>query len=131
MKIYLSGPITDNPNYREQFGKVAAELRKSGHEVFDPTEIAIEPSSTRADWMRRNIRAVLDSEMVVMLPEWQRSKGASLEYDVAKECGIRVQSWVNTEDFAAKGWNDVRTTPHPNAPVIIDETKGLDDVCKA
>lgn len=36
MKVYLSGRITGNPDYTQQFDKAEAELRAKGFEVVNP-----------------------------------------------------------------------------------------------
>lgn len=45
--------------------------------------------------MRADLKALLECEAIVMLPGWQASQGACLEYNVALECGFSV------EDFPA------------------------------
>ena len=36
-KIYISGPITGNPNYKKQFAMVSRKMAKDGHIVVDPS----------------------------------------------------------------------------------------------
>ena len=36
---YLSGPITGHPNYRQEFGDAADELRALGYHIINPAEI--------------------------------------------------------------------------------------------
>ena len=40
--------------------------------------------------MRADIRLLLDCEYIYMLKDWELSKGAKLELDVASSCGIKV-----------------------------------------
>lgn len=49
-KIYISGPITGNPNYKEQFAAISRKMAKEGHIVVDPS-VETEGLSPR-DYMR-------------------------------------------------------------------------------
>ena len=41
MKVYISGKITGNENYREEFAKAQAELEKDGHIVLNPAVLPV------------------------------------------------------------------------------------------
>lgn len=104
MKIYISGPITGNPDYKKQFAEAAAKLRSKGHQVFDPTV-----------WNREGLELdyeeylILDFAMVdvadaiFMLPGWQNSKGAQREYWRAKEKEKIILTDYKLKD--KKKWN--------------------------
>lgn len=87
--IYLSGKITNNPNYVEQFTK-AENLIKSifpNKSIFNPVSYNKEflPEFTRwCDYMRLDIEQLTKSNMIVMLPNWWKSKGARIEWLLAK-----------------------------------------------
>jgi hypothetical protein len=38
MKLYLSGAITHDENYREKFSAAAGQLRERGYEVINPAD---------------------------------------------------------------------------------------------
>lgn len=89
-KIYLSGPITglDYNQVAEAFENAAHEIRAMGFEPVSPmcNGVAIE-----AGWdshMRADIKLLLDCEGIHMLPDWRNSRGAILEYQIAKALGI-------------------------------------------
>ena len=98
MKVYLAGPMRGHPGYNyPAFHEATAFLREIGHEVFNPAEhgLDVDPESDTAlrEYMKIDLPAVLDSDTVVVLDGWERSKGASLEVYVAEAVGIPVVSY--------------------------------------
>lgn len=95
MKIYLSGPMKGYPesNY-PLFHRVASELRSEGHTVYNPAEF--KHDGTRATFPLREAFAdycrfiCLEAEAIVLLPGWERSKGATVEHALAENLGLTV-----------------------------------------
>lgn len=100
--LYLSGAITNDPDYVEKFTKAAAELRAAGHEVWNPVEFDTKIGITEADvdddtyWqiLRHDVKRVALSAGVVVLPDWGSSHGACIEVQVARLLHIPVFSWA-------------------------------------
>ncbi len=93
MKVYLSGPITSYGNInanREAFETAGKAMRLLGHEVVDPFIVCqgMPYDSTQADYMRRNIYAMLQCDAIYQLKHWTKSKGAQIEYRIAKAIGM-------------------------------------------
>lgn len=90
--IYLSGPMTGYIGWNyDAFHNAAKYLRDMGYEVFNPAEVfGGETTLPREDYMREDIRALLDCDTVMMLDGWQESEGAKLEYEIAKAIGLPV-----------------------------------------
>ena len=84
MKVYISGPISNNPNYREQFSKAERRLRESGMHCFNPAKFDPNPDNTWTDYMRADISELLSYRAIYLLKGWRRSKGARLELKIAK-----------------------------------------------
>jgi len=89
---YLSGPMTGLPDYnRPTFNKAAEWLRNQGFNVWNPAE---EFDSNyiypRKFYMRRDIEALLKCESIVMLHGWEKSAGACLELEIAKELEMNI-----------------------------------------
>lgn len=86
------------------FRDAARTLRAQGHEVVSPVELdeaegfnekggpVISGSSEWAAFLARDVKIVAepDIDAVVVLPEWESSRGAVLEVHVARELGKRV-----------------------------------------
>ncbi len=94
MRIYISGPITgrDIEVARREFEWAADALRASGHEPVDPmAEVPYNPGWTWRDYMRADIRLLVDCDAVALLPKWEWSRGAELERDIAERLGMKAE----------------------------------------
>lgn len=91
--IYLSGPMTGIPEYNyPAFRQASKTLRDFGQIVFDPSE-AFEGRTDlpKEVYMRKDIEMLLQADVVALLEGWEGSKGAQLEVEVARQCGIPVR----------------------------------------
>lgn len=88
-KIYISGPITGNPNYKEQFAAISRKLEADGHIVVDPS-VETEGLSPR-DYMRISLARLEAADEILLLPGLENSKGAKIEKLYAEYIGLRVR----------------------------------------
>jgi hypothetical protein len=93
-KIYISGRITGDQNYREKFLEEEIRLVRLGYKVVNPAAII---SGTMQDlrWsdaMRIVIREMMLCEGISLLPDWKKSRGAKIEVRLARELKIEVRS---------------------------------------
>lgn len=89
--IYISGPMSGLPDLNfPAFNAAAAELRADGYTVLNPAEKQEEgkPDMTWEDYMRIDIRMMMDCNAIYMLPGWTKSRGARLEQLIAVELGF-------------------------------------------
>lgn len=79
--IYLSGPMTGYENFNQgAFNTAADALRSQGYTVHNPAEN--DGGSHDKGWvyyMHLDIHNVINSDILVMLPGWEDSKGATIE----------------------------------------------------
>lgn len=93
--IYLAGPMSGLPDFNyPAFHAAAAKLRADGHTVLNPAENP-EPSPrgdtvTWADWMRLALAQLIQADTVVLLPGWWVSRGAVVEYKLARDLGLAI-----------------------------------------
>lgn len=86
------------------FNCSAAKLRAAGFDVVNPAEHGEEPGKAWADYLRKDIRLLMDCDAIALLPGWEKSKGAKLEVHIATELGMRVaplRAWLSAFVIAA------------------------------
>jgi hypothetical protein len=90
-RAYVAGPMSgyEDNNY-PAFHAEARRLRAAGHHVENPAENSPPPCGTWEGWMRLALAQVITCDTIVLLPDWERSRGAMLEHRVAVELGMRV-----------------------------------------
>ena len=86
---YISGSISNNPQYVSQFKKAENLLKGMGYEVFNPAAHFREDWSWN-DYMKRDLRILLECDSIVFLKGWEQSKGAKLEHRIAADLGIKT-----------------------------------------
>ncbi len=91
-RLYLAGPMCGIAEHNfPLFNRVAATLRDRGHEVFNPAENDDGGvRRPRGFYMRLDVAALLRAEAIVVLPGWQRSRGANLEVWLAIDLGLPI-----------------------------------------
>lgn len=91
-RVYIAGHMSGLPelNY-PAFHAAALTLRTGGLFVENPAEKeAPETAPTWADWMRLGLTQMLTCSHVLLLPGWQKSKGAIIEARTALDLGLIV-----------------------------------------
>ena len=93
MKIYISGSISGRPQSAAKlhFAFASEDIKKMGHEHVNPIEISpFDESKTWKDYMIDDIKQLLYCDAIYMLRGWEMSKGANIEYFIAKELGLKI-----------------------------------------
>ena len=96
MKIYISGKITGDSNYKQKFKNAELFLRLAGFEVVNPADQKI-TGKPWAWYMRKDIAQLMECEAIFLLKDWKKSKGARLEYYIAKKVRLGI---YKVEDLA-------------------------------
>ena len=91
-RIYISGAISGRlpEDVCEDFERAEACLWALGWEVVNPLANGLTEAHTWEEHMRADLRLLLDCDRIAMLPGWARSRGASLEWRVARELGMPI-----------------------------------------
>lgn len=97
MIVYLSGPMSGYEEFNfPEFHKAAKGLRDKGYKVISPAEIK-QTSTTWEDCMRQDIKQLMDAHAVAVLPNWEKSRGASIEVNLAKSLGMQIMDAYTLE----------------------------------
>jgi len=98
--VYLSGPITKNQNASRSFSGMQRLLERRRAKVLNPMDIPPPtPDAKGSDWqyyMRQAVAMMMDADKVIMLEGWRGSKGAIIEYRLAKSLDIPVEDEKGT-----------------------------------
>ena len=95
MRVYISGPITGNDNYEDDFADAYIRLHNLGHNPVSPVDIGralkykMGRDPTWAEYMREDIKALMDCDGIYMLDGWEKSSGARLEEHIAMRLEIK------------------------------------------
>lgn len=87
MKIYISGKVTDSPDYFEQFNKAYEHLVNEypDAQIFNPVDImSVFPDGLSYEEIMGFCMHILSKcDTIYMLKGWEDSKGANREYGYA------------------------------------------------
>ena len=88
-KVYISGPMTGRPDKNiDEFNKAEDQLLKAGYEVLNPTSNGLADTALYEDHMRADLRMLTMADALAFLPDWEKSRGARLEIEVAHVLNI-------------------------------------------
>lgn len=101
--VYISGGITGVENWQDIFNAAEQDLSQCLHEtsiIFNPVKIGkildytfkvhTNKIPSYTDYMREDIKMLAKCNAICMLPNWQKSKGARLEYRIAKILNMQI-----------------------------------------
>ena len=90
-RVYVAGPMSGLPDFNYlAFDRKAAELRAQGWAVENPAENPVPACGSWAGYMRMALRQLSTCTHIHMLPGWEQSKGARLEWHIAEQLGLEV-----------------------------------------
>lgn len=91
-KIYISGKITGLPigEVIAKFRGAEAKIRSFGFEPVSPLENGLPFEAEWPDQMGKDIALLLRCDAIYMLPDWQQSEGAMIEYLIARQRRMRI-----------------------------------------
>lgn len=101
-RIYIAGPMTGLPdNNYPAFHDAANRLRGRAWHVENPAENPEPHTDAACKWtayMRMGVSQLMTCHAIYLLPGWQNSKGASLEYLVAQRLGLTIYVHATQDD---------------------------------
>lgn len=83
MKIYIAGKITGDPDYKKKFADAETALVRKGHSVMNPAWQNEGKEFNYADYMLVSEAMQKICNATVLLDDWKKSEGATLEHQRA------------------------------------------------
>lgn len=110
MRIYISGQISDLlpdrhiPLFERAEHRLVKRLKRlerevleyTAHEIVNPLRLDHSTNSTWEQYMSTDITALLSCDAIYMMTNWGRSRGARLEYAIARELNLTI--WFEADD---------------------------------
>ena len=87
MKIYISGSISKNPNYRKQFMEAEMKLFADGFDSINPAK---NHGNSYKEYIDKGLLQLMECDAIYMLRGYEESIGAMLELAYAEAVGIKV-----------------------------------------
>ena len=90
MKVYIAGPITNNPDYKNQFKEVENQFKR-----FEGVSVVINPATlptglSQQEYMSICIPMLYCCNTIYLLKGWENSLGANIEKQLAEQAGMTV-----------------------------------------
>ena len=131
-RIYISGPMTGHDDHNfPAFHAAAKRFRQTGWEVANPAEnFDGRTDLPREAYLRADMVMLAQCDAIAMLPGWEDSRGATLEYTVARELGCVVFDAVTLRSLENPPTPTVdlhrfRLVEPPQDESILDEAKRI------
>ena len=85
---YISGAITHDRNYMQKFADAQMVLEHIGYVVLNPTNTPL--GLNYDEYMELDFLLVKIADTIIMLPDWMKSDGATIEHDHAVKLKKRI-----------------------------------------
>ena len=92
-KIYIAGPIANDPNYREKFDAAEEQLRAQGWRVLNPAKLP--PDLDQSDYMPICLAMLERADAIYLLNGWTWSNGALIETMFARYQGKQIYTYFS------------------------------------
>ena len=99
--IYIAGKISGECETPELLAKCCNKFDRYGlellcdkvsytHGILINSDYIGKPGQEWKDYMKRDLAVLLTCNEIHMLPDWEDSKGATIEHDLAQKLGIKI-----------------------------------------
>lgn len=106
MKLYIAGPVTGIPNdNKDAFTSALRRLIVAGYCPSVP-HLVVPSGASWEEAMKLSVALMMQADGVALLNGWQTSRGARIEYDLARDLGMPaygVEHWLTNAKHYLKG----------------------------
>lgn len=91
-KIYISGRISSDPDFKEKFKEYANYIDNLYPQYYtiNPAEVVLPTLCDWEDYMCICLHLLKQCDAIFMLPDWKESKGACVEHETAIKMNIPI-----------------------------------------
>ena len=118
MKWYISGPISgyEIEERRKAFEKVEQLVKRvhGTNEVFNPIKNGLPEEASYSDHMMRDLEALVECDIVIVMAGWQHSRGCLNELKFARRLNLQIIG----ENEVVNDELDKYITSHPLKPYL-------------
>jgi hypothetical protein len=86
--IYISGPITNDPDYRRKFNRMENEIQVQAFTVLNPVHLPA--GMTDGQYMKICLAMIDAADAVIVLAHWLKTRGSRLETNYCLYTGKTV-----------------------------------------
>ena len=109
LRIYISGPMSGNNNYLNEFLQATQTIRSAGHIPVNPAALeTVYPDAEREEYLKFDLALLAECDAVYFLPGWRESRGANREYGYA----------LGLDKIILKEGDELYEYRDPDAPVM-------------
>jgi len=133
-RLYIAGPMTGLPDHNyPAFHDAAKRASAAGWDVANPADnFGGRTDLPRERYLRADVAMLAQCDAVALLPGWEQSQGAQLEYLIARELNLELidaqtlRPLADRPSAAAVVYTPKRLL-EAASPSILDEAKALTD----
>ena len=91
-RVYIAGPMSGYADHNyPAFHAAAQRLRDAGWDVANPAEnFDGRTNLPRETYLRADVALLVDCDAIALLPGWEESSGAKMEYLIARAFGMAI-----------------------------------------
>jgi hypothetical protein len=100
--IYIAGKVSGEPiaECTMKFGTAQKEIENQGFKAINPLEVVGDWQTPWQPAMKLCLLALICCDAILLLDDWQDSRGAMIEQKLAQDLGIKIL--IGTKDLAKR-----------------------------
>lgn len=93
-RVYISGGITNVPDYKDKFEDAESKLKALGYSVINPARVndMLPTDLTYDEYMKLDYTMLDLCDAIYLIPGWNNSQGSKLELKRALEYNYRIMT---------------------------------------